>query len=289
MFTVKFADDSTFIGSAKNRHSVELLVNTELEKINNWFVANRLTLHPNKSKFLVHSRDKLITIRLNNIQLQRSGYGLQEESVKLLGVEIDENLDWKRHIQAVMNKISKGNYLLWRHGNKLTIPMKKTLYESFIRCHLLYGITVWGGATTILLRPLEKLISKTWSKIGNYRMHTLNRLQKYNLLKLKDELRLQEIKLIWKWEKKKTPISLGNILVEKRDNLRGRRFIIDRKWKPSSISHRLASRANKEISSVAQFNTKMTLTKHKKHEINQSYSFVCRTRNCFICGNRTIV
>jgi hypothetical protein len=93
-------------------------------------------------------------------------------------------------------------------------------------------------------------------------MHTLNRLQKYNLLKLQDELRLQEIKLIWKWEKKKTPVSLGNILMEKRDNLRGRRFVIDRKWKLGSISHRLASRADKEINSVMQFNTKMTLTKH---------------------------
>jgi hypothetical protein len=145
LFTIKFADDSTFVGVGNTRDAVETLVNEELEKISNWFSLNRLTLHPNKSKFLIHSRDKLINIKLNNVPSQRLGYGLQEESVKLLGVEIDENSDWKRHIQLVIKKLNKGNYLLWRHNRKLSIPMKKVIYESFVRCHLLDGITVWGG------------------------------------------------------------------------------------------------------------------------------------------------
>jgi hypothetical protein len=93
LLTIKFADDSTFIGIGNTRDAVELLVNDELKKISNWFKFNRLTLHPNKSKFLIHSRDKLITLKLDGITLQRSGYGLQEKSVKLLGVEIDENRD----------------------------------------------------------------------------------------------------------------------------------------------------------------------------------------------------
>ena len=111
---------------------------------------------------------------------------------------------------------------------------------------------------------MEKLISKTWSKIGKFRMHTLNRLQKYNLLKLNDELKLQETKLIWKWEKRKTHVGLNRLLVVKQDNLRGTRFVIDRNWKSGSISHRLATRANRELNSIKQYNTKMTLTEHKK-------------------------
>lgn len=107
-------------------------------------MLNKLTLHPNKSKYLVHSRDKLIELRLNGVALQRSGYGLQEESVKLLGIEIDENLDWKQHIRSVIKKIGKGNYLLWRHSRKLSDKMKLTIYESFVCYHLLYGITIWG-------------------------------------------------------------------------------------------------------------------------------------------------
>ena len=111
-----------------------------------WFKNNRLTLHPGKSRFLVHSRDKLIQLFLDNNEIQRCGYGLQEESVKLLGVKIDENLDWKEHIKEVSKKISKGNYLLWRHKKKLNPLTRKLIYESFIRSHLLYCITVWGGS-----------------------------------------------------------------------------------------------------------------------------------------------
>ena len=60
LFCVKFADDSSLEASAKSRDAVEILANNELKKVSDWFKHNRLTLHPGKSRFLVHSRDKLI-------------------------------------------------------------------------------------------------------------------------------------------------------------------------------------------------------------------------------------
>jgi hypothetical protein len=109
LFCVKFADDSSFEGSGRTRDEVETLVNLELEKISKWFKDNKLTLHPDKSRVLIHSRDKLINIKLDGVNIQRSGYGLQEESVKLLGIHIDENLDWSAHIRSVEKKFLKGN------------------------------------------------------------------------------------------------------------------------------------------------------------------------------------
>ena len=285
LFSMKFADDSSFIGSGNSRDEVELLVNNELKKVNDWFVSNRLTLHPSKSKFLVHSRDKLIEIRLNNTILQRSGYGLQEESVKLLGMDIDKNLDWKCQVQAIIKKINKGSYLLWRHSRKLSLAMKKTIYESFVRCHILYGLTIWGGASKAILKPLEKVLSKVWNKIGNRRMHTLNRLNKYKILKLEDELLVQESKIVWKWDKNKIPTSLNNIITEKVDNLRNRRFIINRLWKKGSLSQRLATRANSLIKVIEVMRTKKSLVTKLKKTISATYSYDCVNRRCFVCGN----
>jgi len=125
LFCVKFADDSSFEGSGRSRDEVEDLVNSELEKIADWFKNNRLTLHPDKSRYIVHSRDKLISIKLNNTEVMRCGYGLQEESVKLLGLHIDENLDWSVHINSITKKIAKGSYLLWRYKKKLDNCSKK--------------------------------------------------------------------------------------------------------------------------------------------------------------------
>lgn len=285
LFTIKFADDSNFIGTSNTKDSVEALVNLELDKIGNWFKHNRLTLHPNKSKYMVHSKDKLVEIRLNGVILKRSGYGLQEESVRMLGIEIDENLDWKCQINSVIKKISKGNYILWRHKKKLSNNLKKTIYESFVRCHILYGITVWGGAKSNNLKPLERLLSKIWSKIGHRRMHTLTRLKKFGILKLADELQLQEYKTIWKWENKKIPTSLLSIISERLDNLRGRRFNISRTCKAGSVNQRLTSRANNCIQEIASIGSKKSLSKKIRKKILDSYSFTCRQRNCFTCGN----
>jgi len=84
-------------------------------------------------------------IQLDNNDVQRCGYNLQEEGVKILGVTLDENLDWKLHVKNVTKKISKGNYLLWRYSKQLPISSKKTIYESFVRSHILYGLVAWGG------------------------------------------------------------------------------------------------------------------------------------------------
>ena len=284
LFCMKFADDSSFEGVGKNKDELERVMNMEMAKISKWFINNKLTLHPDKSRFIIHSRDKLIKISLDGKEIKRCGYGLQEESVGLLGLQIDENLDWKVHIKKVENKISKGNYLLWRHGKKMDVKLKKVIYESFIRCHLLYCLPIWGGAKQIVLKQLNKLLHKSWSKIGGKKIHTLNRLEKYQILKLEDELAIQESKILWKWDNGKIPQGLKDIITERADGLRGRRFNLMRGGKQNSINWRLSSRANKSIQIISKStSTKSLSTAMQKQLFNVKYKFRCVTRNCFVC------
>jgi len=145
LFSMRFADDTTLIGCGQNKEDTEKMINEELKKLYDWFCNNKLTLHPDKSRFIVHTKDKLLNLKLGGKQIMRCGYNLQEEGVKLLGIIIDENLDWKLHINHVKKKIGKGNYLLWRYTKNLTLNMKKTLYECFVRCHITYCLLVWGA------------------------------------------------------------------------------------------------------------------------------------------------
>ena len=283
LFCVKFADDSSFEGSGKTRDEVQTLVNSEMKKISEWFKNNRLKLHPDKSRTIIHSRDKLIQVFLENREVQRCGYNLQEEGVKLLGIIIDENLDWRLHIKSVEKKIAKGNYLLWRYKKLLNSSTKKTIYESFVRCHLLYGLVAWGGAKDTAIRPLTRTLNKIYKKFGRRYMHTTKRLVDNSILKFKDELAIQESKFLWRWEKKKLPDSLKLIVTERRDRLRGRRFTIDRRAKTGSISNRLTIRANNSISEIATFKSKKSLaTKIKKCTL-ANYNINCTNRNCYIC------
>ncbi len=62
---------------------------------------------------------------------------------------------------------------------------------------------------------LRIIWKKIWKKIGRYKQHTLNRLQKHKILKLEHELEISESKIIWKWSKGKLSVSLNNIIKEK--------------------------------------------------------------------------
>ncbi len=47
--------------ASNTKDELEMLMNTEMAKICNWFTSNKLTLHPKKSKFIIHSKVKLVT------------------------------------------------------------------------------------------------------------------------------------------------------------------------------------------------------------------------------------
>jgi hypothetical protein len=64
-----------------------------------WFLANRLTLHPAKTRFLLFSHCKTdLTLKLMGQDILRIQETGPEKSFKLVGVHWDEQLNWKHHI-----------------------------------------------------------------------------------------------------------------------------------------------------------------------------------------------
>ena len=285
LFSLRFADDSNFIGSGNNKENTETKINDELAKLYTWFCKNKLTLHPDKSRVVIFTRDKLLNIKLGGKILMRCGYGLQEEGVKFLGVTIDENLDWKLQTKNVKKKINKGNYLLWRYKNSLSTSMKRTIYESFVRTHLTYCLPVWGAKKTAELTDLKKAVKRVWSKIGIRRQHTHTRLIEHKILKLEDELKLAELKIIWRWLKNRLPRGLKDIIVERIGrNLRNRQFIRERSWRQDSIAYRLATRVRSELDEIEVARSKKGLTKKYSNKCFLiDYNQPCRLRNCLNC------
>jgi hypothetical protein len=163
--------------------------------------------------------------------------------------------------------------------------MKQTIYESFVKCHLSYALIVWGGKKSQQKTELLTQMKKVWRKIGPLNIHTNERLINYNIMKLEDELKLQEVKLIWRWHTKKIPRGLCTILTEKTSRqLRNRQFERLNNWKQHSISYRLATRAMKEIDEISTAKTKQGLKNKYKKIIKASYNSNCNIRNCFICS-----
>ncbi len=72
--------------------------------------------------------------------------------------------------------------------------MKKAIYESFIRLHLTYCLTVWGANKSQSITELNKLVKMSLTKIGMRKQDTNDRLRDHKILKLEDKIRIRKEK-----------------------------------------------------------------------------------------------
>ena len=155
--TILFADDTSLLMAHKDPKKLQIEINKELIKINDYFNANGLSLNINKTSFL-HFTSKanktILELKIGNETIK------EESSLKFLGVTLDNNLKFKTHFQNVVDKLRKGLNGLILSKNILTYESKFAIYHSLFHCHLSYCPIVW--LTNLTLK--EKKILGTMQK-----------------------------------------------------------------------------------------------------------------------------
>ena len=131
---IMFADDTNIFYTEKNIKTLFDIVNIELQKISQWFIPNKLSLNVTKTKNLFfHKPSKKDNIPLVLPKLSICNNEIkQSESIKFLGVFLDENITWRDHIRYLENKIAKNIGLLFRSKPYLTKKCLLSLYYSYI-------------------------------------------------------------------------------------------------------------------------------------------------------------
>jgi hypothetical protein len=213
LFSVLFADDTTGLGKGKNLRDLTQYVNGELQKISNWFRANKMAVNTSKTKFMVfRTRGKMIDpadcrLMFNSneigqienpdliVPITRVHLDGEEKSFKLLGVHFDEYLSFDAHFTTVCNKISKSLYCLNRVKNFVTPAAMKMLYFAMVHSHIVYCLNVYSCANLNTLNPL-KLKQKEAIRIvcnGGYRDHTGPLFKRLGILPLDDLITITKI------------------------------------------------------------------------------------------------
>ena len=95
-----------------------------------------------------------LPVVLNNIELK------QVLSESFLRVQFDETLKWYQHTCKVSNCISKKIGMMSRIKNFVSQNTLKTVYNTLIQPHLIYGIPLWGGTFDKGLTRIVKLQKK---------------------------------------------------------------------------------------------------------------------------------
>ena len=88
-------------------------------------------------------------LSMNNSEIART------ESIKFLGVSLDENLSWKTHIKYIENKISKNIGILFKARPFLNKKSLLSLYYSYIHSYINYDSVSWGSSCRTNLRKIN--------------------------------------------------------------------------------------------------------------------------------------
>ena len=106
LHAIIYADDTTLTAnsedfSAKTRKDLENKINSEINKINIWLKANRLSLNIHKAKFMLYYKPPkkvpIPVLKINNTEI----------TFNCLGLLINTNLNWKPHVEKTAGKKSK--------------------------------------------------------------------------------------------------------------------------------------------------------------------------------------
>ena len=105
-----FADDTNIAASGDSIQDVQAAVNSDLENLRKWLLANRLSLNVAKTQFiLIGSKPilKKISYSHPNVHIQNKQVKQVYECVTL-GVTIDQHLSWKSNTESICKKICFG-------------------------------------------------------------------------------------------------------------------------------------------------------------------------------------
>lgn len=136
-----FADDCLIYIIDTDTISANTKINEDLGRINKWLNANKLKLNISKTKCMLINREKDlneddITIKINADEIEKVN------SIKYLGMIIDDHLKMSEHVEYIIKKVSKKIGFLGRISRKLPLGHRITLYKTIIAPHFEYCSSV---------------------------------------------------------------------------------------------------------------------------------------------------
>ena len=158
-FSIIFADDTSVFIEGTHLEQMIHIINEELQKIDTWLKANKLTINLKKTHYMIFHRARIKNKYENTVQIQGNIID-HVNATKFLGIIIDNKLNWSDHINYIKNKISKSLGIIYKIRSFLNRITLRNLYHTFVFPYLIYGVEVWGNTHAIHLNPIIKLQKK---------------------------------------------------------------------------------------------------------------------------------
>ena len=131
-----YADDNTPYACSSDLDSVIFKLQKNTERIFRWFYNNNLISSAEKS-YLIVSTKKNLEIQVSNCSIKN------EDSVKLLGIHLNNDLNFDYHVNQLCKKASKNLHALARIANYMHINKRRMLVKAFVSFQFSYCPLIW--------------------------------------------------------------------------------------------------------------------------------------------------
>lgn len=154
-----FADDTSLSVSGASKGDLELNAFLDANSLLQWFDSNKLSLNFQKTQLLPFNiRNKFSNDSIEPAILLGDQFLETTSHVKFLGLLLDRNLNFHKHIDSVCKKMSGGIFLLRRMSPIVDRSVLLTAYYGVIYPFMAYAVPIWGGdsSKTLFLFKMQK-------------------------------------------------------------------------------------------------------------------------------------
>ena len=154
-----YADDTSISPAATSLPQLEATIKDELANLQKWLTANKLTLNVAKTEvMLIGSRQRLANAQNQSINIDIEGQRINRVGhTKSLGIHIDQNLSWSKHINETAKAVSSSIGALKRLRPYICDETAILIYRALIEPYFDYCSPVWDGLCNELADKLQKL------------------------------------------------------------------------------------------------------------------------------------
>lgn len=131
---IMFADDAILIVSDSDHCKLQQLIQEDIDCIYEWLINNKLSMNIKKTKLMIIKQSPKGPMA--NYELKIKNQKIEE--VDHLGLIIQNNLKWDKHINRIKRKIIAISGIIARLGNRINNTTLLSIYYSYIHSQIAY-------------------------------------------------------------------------------------------------------------------------------------------------------
>lgn len=167
-----YCDDISIVNTAHDPTSLKIAIENDLSLIDQWLNIHQLTPNRSKSNYILfhnRRRNEVFINRALNISFG-SHIIKRVESIKYLGLIIDEELIFDRHIDSIIKKVTPYIFAIKRIRQHLSDKTAISLYHAYINSRFSYMNKIWcvslkskiESIEVIQRKALRIILKKSW-------------------------------------------------------------------------------------------------------------------------------